>query len=72
MAFLRSDTALRIFPNGTSCEVAVAAWTGIDGNPYGEEPDTWNSEFSTPFEQRSVGHGATSGFVVVPKPGQFS
>lgn len=70
---LRADTALRIFPGGETCEVEVPAWIGIDGEEYGDEPETWVSQFGPDFyEGRRVGHGSVAGFVVIPKPGQFS
>lgn len=67
---LRSNTALRIFPGGNTCEVDVPSWQGLD------DPEVtytgWEDEFVSTYEERRVGHGATNGFVITVGPGAFS
>lgn len=65
---LRANTALRIFKNGTTCEVDVPSWVGIDSETYTE----WEQEFLENFQERSVGHGSTGGFTIVVRPGEPS
>lgn len=65
---LRSDTLLRIFPNGDTCEVDVPSWQGLD------DPETtyteWEAEFAQGYDGRQVGHGSIAGFVVTTRPGE--